>query len=130
MQNWISNLSDWEAIALAINVFLPVFIAILGILAYEKKITFEKHYLRKLLWVAFALAVFALIAQFIASAHHNNFRTDIIFKYDDKFESMKEDRLKAATSLYSHLQKGDLNSLTNAPELDDVLGVFDDLGFY
>ena len=130
MQNWISNLSDWEAIALATNVFLPIFIAILGIMAYEKKITPVKRHLGKLLWVAFILAVFALIAQFAASAHHNNFRTDIIFKYDDKFESMKKERSEAAAELYGHLQKGDLNSLTNAPALDDVLGVFDDLGFY
>ncbi|HEY2329362.1 MAG TPA: hypothetical protein VGI63_06070 [Verrucomicrobiae bacterium] len=130
MQNWISNLSDWEAVALAMNVFLPVFIAIVGILAYEKKNTFAKRHLGKLLCITFALAAFALIAQFAASVHHNNFRTDIVFKYDDKFESMKKERWKAANELYAHLQKGNLNFLTNAPALDDVLGFFDDLGFY
>jgi hypothetical protein len=55
----------------------------------------------------------------------------IVFRYDDKFERMKKDRRLAATELLVHLEKGDMDSFTNAPdspELDEVLGLFDDLG--
>jgi hypothetical protein len=54
----------------------------------------------------------------------------LALRYDDKFMSMKKDRHKAAAEMLKHLKKGDLNSLTDAPELDEVLGFFDDLGLF
>jgi hypothetical protein len=65
----------------------------------------------------------------IAFEHELSANEDAIaHRYDDKFERMKKYRYKAATELLKHLKKGDMGSLTDAPELDEVLGLFDDLG--
>lgn len=54
----------------------------------------------------------------------------IAFHEDDEFNgaTLKKERLIAATELLKHLKKGDVDTMAESPELDEVLGFFDDLG--
>ena len=129
MHNW-----DWEILSTGTSVCVPPFIALLGIMAARKPQSkaAQKFIFGKLLWVVCALAVFNTFAQYMASAHHRVYDTDIARVYDERFnrERMIASRVQAATALKEYHEKGKWDLVTNSIDgLDLVLGVFDDLGY-
>jgi hypothetical protein len=146
MPDWIQKLDwDWNTLATTMNVFLPLFIALLGILAYEKpgvtsgkdpakkprKKAAKRNHLTALIWVAFGLSLVCGIVNFIAHTQRRNFDTESVRYHDDKFnDKMVHNRVSAAIALMEYRQKRDWAKVTNSTDgLDAVLGFFDSLGY-
>ncbi|MDE3084728.1 MAG: hypothetical protein KGJ37_05860, partial [Verrucomicrobiota bacterium] len=67
------------------NELLLSFIALLGILAACKKAGWIQKHLTRVIWITFALATFVAFAQYMASAHHHSYDTDLARAYDERF---------------------------------------------
>ena len=61
---------------------------------------------------------------------NTQFETKLAEDYDHEFKSMTQKRAKAAVAIHEYLSKGDWNLVTNNTDaLDDVLGLFDIMGY-
>lgn len=79
--------------------------------------------------IAVLLSV-SLIFQFWSAYRHSAYSTDSIKYYDDKFDSMVQKRISAATALKEYYLKENWDLVTNSTDsLDYVLGFWDNLGY-
>ncbi len=94
-------------------------------------ITSKRPWLEMAGWtVAFASLILGLILQLMAASSHNNYDTDTIKNYDQKFDKMVQERISAATALKEYYQKGNWDAVTNSTDgLDYVLGFWDNMGY-
>jgi hypothetical protein len=145
MREWAESLHwDWNAISSTMNLFLPLFIALLGFAAYDnhsrtapsrkkakKSLGWFKTHLSGLIWVAFVLSIFGGFANYMAASHHRLYDTDLAHYYEDRYEEkMIRHRVSAANALKEYRVKHDWLLVTNSTAgIDEVLGFLDTLGY-
>jgi hypothetical protein len=143
MPEWFASLFSWDGIAIALNFFIPLFIAWLALMGYEKKgaeqkkSSWGKRHFIAMIWVAFGLSVFGAIVQLIVFAQHRaseaydkTYNTDALHDYEDIFDSRISQRVSAATALKEYYQKGNWDLVTNSTDgLDYMLSFWEDVGY-
>jgi hypothetical protein len=147
MPERFTSLFSWDGIAMAMNFFIPLFIAWLALMGYEKKgaeqkkSSWGKRHFIAMIWVAFGLSLFGAFVQLVVFSQHRTseaydktYNTDIAQKYEDKFDSdfMVHQRIRASKALVEYLSSTNKNwdMLTNGTGgLDYVLGFFDEVGY-
>jgi hypothetical protein len=129
----VLNFSFWEVSEFVMGTLTTVLLAIMGMIATSdssKSHHFHKWF-RKWGWHCIAVVVIGtIVSHTMAAAHHHNYDPELVLRFEDKFDGMKQQRAQAATAIYEYLQKGNWDSVTNTDDLDNVLGFFDELGFY
>jgi hypothetical protein len=129
----VSNFSFWEVNEFVMGTLTTVLLAIMGMIATSDSSKPHRFYkwFRKWGWHCIAVVVIGtIVSHTMAAAHHHNYDPELVLRFEDKYDGMKQQRAQAATAIYEYLQKGNWNSVTNTGDLDDVLGFFDELGFY
>jgi hypothetical protein len=91
--------------------------------------------IKRILWALLPVCVIlGLFFQITAAIHKQTYNHDLILHYEDKFdEKMVQQRSLAAKAVTEYLKTRNWNSVTNKEYLDNletVLGLFDELGFY
>lgn len=87
--------------------------------------------LGKVFWLIPAIGLVAVIAQVLAAVAHHNYSSELLPRYEEKLEELREDRAKAATAIHSYLRLRDWNAISDSDldGLENVLDFFDDMGF-
>src|SRR5579862_192343 len=143
MPPWFNGLFSWQGIAVVLNFFIPLFIAWLALMGYERKgnkterSSWGKRHFVAMIWVAFGLSAFGAIVQLEVFAQHQaseaydkTYNTDALHEYEDLFDSKISQRVSAATALKEYYQKGNWDLVTNSTDgLDYILSFFEDLGY-
>ncbi|HEY1719347.1 MAG TPA: hypothetical protein VGH42_13795, partial [Verrucomicrobiae bacterium] len=118
----VSNFSFWEVNEFVMGTLTTVLLAIMGMIATsdsDKPHRFHKWF-RKWGWHCIAVVVIGtIISHTMASAHHRNYDPELVLRFEDKYDGMKQQRAQAATAIYEYLQKGNWDSVTNTGDLDD-----------
>jgi hypothetical protein len=128
MQEWV-----WQSITTATNTALAITLAFWGIAtAKAAKGKTRTRGLTKSFWVVLALGVLTVVVQVLTAIEHNAYRTDLVLRYQDKFDHLKHERAEGASAILDYLQKGSWDDVDDAKldSLEEVLGLFDELGFY
>lgn len=120
-------------LATIFNSITLILLGVLGALEVSKKASHLAC--KKVLWGALAISVvLSLIFQFSAAFHEQTYKNDLVLRYQDRFEDkLASERSEAAAAITEYLQKGNWDAVTNQDGIDsmeDVLGFFDELGFY
>jgi hypothetical protein len=124
-----------ETLATIFNSVTVVLLALLGAVEISKKPNASERLIKKSLWTGLTLSVvLSLIFQYWASVHLHTYKSDMILRFEDKFdEKLLRERAEAATAISEYLKTRNWVVVTNDYELaslEDVLGFFDELGFY
>jgi hypothetical protein len=124
-----------QILATAFGSITAFILAIFGIIHFVPRYKSDRQ-LKKFLWWCLGVSfVFGVGLQIAASMHERTYKTELVLRYQDKFneDKMTHYRAHAAAAINKYMEKRDWNSVTNDDELDgleNVLDFFDELGFY
>lgn len=124
-----------ENLATIFSSITAFFFAVLGLLHFSKRLRVADRKLKNALWTVLIVSfVLSLICQVTTSIHQHAYKSDLVLRFEDKFEDkLASDRAQAARAINEYLQTTNWDSVTNDEELDgleNILGFFDELGFY
>jgi hypothetical protein len=117
--NWLSS-SSWEA---------PIMTAMLATLPIVKETVTSTNdfYWYYGFFVLFMVPIISLIWK---EQRRRMYDPTLALNFQDTFESMREQRKKAARSIIECRSKNDWSQISDYSSLDDVINFLDDLGFY
>lgn len=125
----------FEILATVFGSITGFILTILGLIHFVLRFKADRK-LKRNLWIALIISfVLSLVFQITASIHSRTYKTELVLRYQDKFneEKMTRYRAQGSMAISEYMQKHDWNSVTNEDELDgleNVLDFFDELGFY